>query len=207
MSARSHFADHFDVSRETLHRLDAYVALLAKWNKAINLIGRSTLPDVWARHLTDSAQVFALLPNGAKTWADLGSGGGLPGLVVAIMAHEPHPDLQVTCVESDQRKATFLRSAVRELGLNTSVVAKRIEAIPDIGADVISARALAPLTNLLSLTHRHLGTEGRAIFLKGSSYLQEIEEAKHEWAFDIQAIPSKTDQESAVLILGGIRRA
>ncbi len=206
MSARETLEAEFDVSRETMARLDAYAALLKKWNKAINLVGKATLPDLWQRHFLDSAQLFTFCPPEARSWADLGSGAGLPGLVVATLAKQSRPDLRVICIESDQRKAAFLRTVIRELELNAEVRAGRIEESAPIGADIVSARALAPLPRLLSYAERHLAGQGKAIFPKGSGYLQEIEQARREWSFDIQTIPSKTDGEGAVLILGGIRR-
>ena len=206
MSAQEKLKSSFDVSRETIERLEAYAALLRKWNKAINLVGRTTIPNLWERHFLDSAQIFSLCPEDAKVWVDLGSGAGLPGLVVATLAAQMNPDLAVICIESDQRKATFLRTVIRELDLKAQVKVRRIEETTSLNGDVVSARALAPLPDLLSYAERHLNPSGKAIFLKGSGYLQEIEQAKADWSFDIQAIPSKTDRDGAVLILGGIRR-
>ena len=207
MKARDTFEAALDVSRETMDRLDSYEVLLTNWNKAINLVARSTIPGLWQRHFLDSAQVFVQLPESTRVLVDMGSGAGLPGLVIAVLAAEAQPNLKVVCIESDQRKAVFLRTVIRELDLNASVITNRIENIDPIGADVVAARALAPLPTLLSLATRHLRPDGAAIFLKGSGYLQEVGQAESEWVFDIQTIPSKTDSEGAVLILGGIRRA
>ncbi|MBI1217032.1 MAG: 16S rRNA (guanine(527)-N(7))-methyltransferase RsmG [Rhodobacteraceae bacterium] len=196
-----------DVSRETMARLEHYAALLEKWNAAINLVSRASLADLWARHILDSAQIFALCPEGARSWADLGSGGGFPGLVVAILAHEAAPDLEVTLVESDTRKAAFLATAARELGLNVAVKAERIEALAPQAADVVSARALAPLTELLGFAARHLAPKGRALFLKGATFPQERAAALAHWSFDVQTYPSKTDAEGVILSIGDIAHA
>jgi len=207
MTSPEVFQAEFDVSRETMARFDTYVLLLKKWTKAINLVARSTTPHIWERHLFDCAQVFSHRPKGTTIWVDLGSGAGFPGLVVAILATQFQPNLIITCIESDQRKAAFLRTVIRELDLNATVMAERVEDAAPMDADIVSARALAPLPDMLPLATRHLKSNGTAIFLKGASYLSEIDEAKQQWAFDIQAVPSKTGGEGAVLILGDIRRA
>lgn len=195
-----------DVSRETEARLQHLLRLTEKWNPAINLVGKSTLAQGWQRHILDSAQIFALAPPDALHWADLGSGGGYPGLVVAILSAELAPTRRVTLVESDQRKATFLRQAARELGLSVSVLAQRIEAAPALAADVISARALAALTQLCAFAERHLAPGGLALFPKGAAYAAEMAEARQSWAFDASVHPSLTDPTAAVLALKGIRR-
>lgn len=196
-----------DVSRETAGRLDAYAALLEKWNPAINLVARSTLPDLWTRHILDSAQLLDLAPAGATSWVDLGSGGGFPGLVVAILAAERRPRLTLTLVESDLRKATFLGTVVRELGLTTRICAERSESLDPLGADVVSARALAPLTELLSHAKRHLAPGGVALFPKGAAHEAEIAEALERWRFSVQKHPSRTEPEAVVLSIGDIARA
>ncbi|MCA8930663.1 MAG: 16S rRNA (guanine(527)-N(7))-methyltransferase RsmG, partial [Alphaproteobacteria bacterium] len=155
------------VSRETLARLAAFAALLEKWNPAINLISAGTVAQIWTRHFLDSAQVFDLADAKSGLWADLGSGGGFPGLVAAILALEERPGLSFTLVESDRRKAAFLSTAARELGLPVRVMAERIEALPPLGADILTARALAPLPVLLGYAERHLQPGGRALFPKG----------------------------------------
>lgn len=196
-----------DVSRETTERLDSYVALLAKWNPAINLIAKSTMPELWIRHILDSTQLLEVAPENARHWADLGSGGGFPGLVVAILASEKRPELRVTLVESDLRKAAFLNTVVREAGLGTCVCAERIESLPPLEADVLSARALAPLNKLLAYGARHLAEAGVAIFLKGAAHETEIAEALERWRFSVQKHPSRTDPEAVLLCIGDIARA
>lgn len=204
--SREVFADTENVSRETLERLDAYAALLIKWNKAINLVAPSTIKALWVRHFLDSAQIYGASPAGAKKWADLGSGAGFPGLIIACLALDDRPELHVVCIESDQRKSVFLQTVIRELHLNASVVTDRIENAKPAMADVVSARALSSLENLLSYAERHMNVDGTAIFLKGSGHLDEIEQARQNWVFDIQAEPSKTDANGAILVIGGIHR-
>jgi len=201
------FAAATGVSRETLGRLSAYERLIAQWNPAINLVSRSSLADFWGRHALDSAQLLRLAPPDVRTWLDLGSGGGFPGLVVAILAAEQRPDLRVTLVESDQRKAAFLRTVARETGTAVTVIAERAELVPPAGADVVSARALAPLDRLLPLAERHLAASGVAIFPKGAAWQAEVNTALANWRFNLQNHASLTDPQGAVLVLEGISRA
>ena len=200
-------AEESGVSRETSERLDRYAALLTRWNAKINLVSRASLAELWSRHIIDSAQLFALRPERAGHWADLGSGGGFPGLVIAILAAEAAPELRVTLVESDQRKAAFLATAARELDLRADVRAERIETLPPLGADVLSARALAPLDTLLGYAARHLAPAGRALFPKGARAAEEIAEARRHWRFDLIRHPSKTAPDSSILEIGAIAHA
>lgn len=196
-----------DVSRETSERLDRYESLVRRWSPAINLVSKASLADFGTRHLADSAQLLLHAPPGARRWADLGSGGGLPGLVVAILAAELRPDLQVTLVEADARKAAFLDTAVRELGLGAAVVVGRAETLPPLAADVISARALAPLSTLLGFAERHMAAGGTALFPKGARHAAEIAEALDRWRFSVQKLPSLTDPEAVILRIGDVSRA
>jgi 16S rRNA (guanine527-N7)-methyltransferase len=198
------FSAALNVSHETMTRLERYATLLEKWNPAINLVSRASLADLWTRHFLDSAQIFALRPKGARSWVDLGSGGGFPGLVVAVLAAEAAPDLRVTLVESDSRKAAFLATAAHDLRLSVTVKAERIEKLAPLGGDVVSARALAPLTDLLGYTARHLARGGRALFLKGATYPQELAAALAKWSFDVHTYPSRTDAAGVVLSIGDI---
>ena len=201
------FAAECIVSRETMARLEIYDKLLAKWNPAINLVAKSTLADVWSRHFLDSAQIFALAPKNALRWVDLGSGGGFPGLVVAILALEQRPELRVTLVESDQRKATFLRTVAREVGATVIVESVRVEQLTPQNADILSARALAPLAQLCGFAERHLAQTGTGVFLKGANAQQEIDEALALWRFEVQKTISKTDPSAVILTVQGIARA
>lgn len=201
------FRAALDVSRETSERLELYAELLQRWNPRINLVSRASLPQLWSRHFLDSAQLFALRPARARTWADLGSGGGFPGLVVAALAAEAAPELRVTLVESDARKAAFLATAARELGLAVTVHADRIETLPPLGAEVLSARALAPLDPLLGYAARHLGPDGRALLPKGAGHAEEIAEARRRWRFDLRIHPSRSAPDGVILDIGALAHA
>ena len=200
MSDREAFLASADVSRETLEMLDTYAKMLASWNRKINLVSNATLPVVWSRHFQDSLQVAKFVPE-AKTWADLGSGGGFPGAVVAIC----RPELRVSLVESDQRKCAFLRALARETRAFT-VIPSRIEALQPLKSHVVSARALAPLATLLGFADRHLAPGGRAIFLKGKKADEEIADALEYWRFDCEKHASTTDEEAVILSIGEIER-
>lgn len=192
-----------NVSRETLSRLQVFVDLLVKWNVAINLVSKNTIGQVWSRHIADSVQVFEF-GAAARNWVDLGSGGGFPGVVVAILAAELAPEMVVTLVEADQRKSAFLRQINQSLGLSTSVISSRIESIEPLKADVVSARALAPLSQLCAFANLHLGADGRGIFLKGKAAAAEIVDARAEWNFLLESHTSVTDPSAVVLVLRDI---
>lgn len=185
------------VSRETETRLRDLHAMLVKWNPAINLVAKSTVPVAWERHVLDSVQLFP--ETRFSSWVDLGSGGGFPGLVIAVLCAELRPESQVTLVEADQRKATFLREAARKLGLPATVIAERIESVPPLRADILSARALATLTDLLGFAVRHMKPNGLALFPKGASWRAEVEEARKSWHFDFVVEVSETDPAAVIL--------
>jgi 16S rRNA (guanine527-N7)-methyltransferase len=199
-------AAEINVSRETYERLEVYVALLEKWTPKINLISKATIPDIWARHIHDSVQVYQHAPQGFAHWLDLGSGGGMPGLVVAILAAESSRDHMVSLVESDGRKAAFLRTVLRETGVQGQVLCERIESLPTQDADIVSARALADLSALLSYTEPHLKPGGVALFSKGVTWQNEVEIARREWSFTLEALKSDTEQGSVILRIGDIAR-
>ncbi|MTH35424.1 16S rRNA (guanine(527)-N(7))-methyltransferase RsmG [Paracoccus limosus] len=191
------------VSRET-EALQHYAALLRKWNPAINLIAPSTVSDLETRHIADSRQLADVSAKANGRWVDIGSGGGLPGLVLAIM----RPDLPVSLLESDKRKCSFLRNSVRELGLhNVTVIAERIEQASPLLAANLSARALAPLPLLMSYVARHIDPAGTAWLMKGRNWQSEVDEARRAWSFDMISHPSLTDPDAVILELTGIRHA
>lgn len=196
-----------NVSRETMDRLRIYEALLRKWNPVINLVAKSTLEDIWSRHFLDSAQIYDLAPPTARSWADLGSGGGFPGLIVAILAAGEGRALTVALVESDQRKAAFLMAAARELGLQLAVRAERIESLPPLSADVLSARALAPLDQLIGHAERHLSPQGVALFPKGANHAVEMKQALEKWQFSYETAQSVTDADAVIFQIVGVSRA
>lgn len=187
------------VSRETYERLTVYHDLLLKWSPKINLVAKSTLSEAWDRHFVDSVQVFALAPQDQGLWVDIGSGGGFPGMVCAVLAKEQRPDQKTMLIESDQRKCAFLRTVIRELDLNAEVLGARIEKAEPQNAKVLSARALANLTLLLEFAQRHLADEGVCLFQKGKNWKNEVQKARESWQFDLEAVPSETDTQSAIL--------
>jgi len=203
---RAQFASAMNVSRETMDRLDCYEALIRKWNPSINLVAKSTLDSIWSRHFLDSAQILQISKTKTGHWADIGTGGGFPGLVIAAMAESANSNLRFSFVESDLRKATFLRTAVREMGLKADVIAKRAELVAPMNADVISARALASLNNLLSMAQTHLNRDGQAIFMKGAKYRTELREALENWTFRSDEYQSLTDKNAMILSIGDIKR-
>lgn len=206
MIGRDAFLAEINVSRETLERLDIFSALLEKWNPSINLVSKSTLQSLWTRHFLDSAQIFEIADPSPGLWADFGTGGGFPGLIVAIIGAERRPDIGLVCVESDTRKATFLRTVLRETGILAKVASERAETMPRLGAATVSARALAPLSRLLAYAERHLEPDGKAVFLKGAGYEAEIAESLETWTFQLDTYPSKTDPGATILKLGDIQR-
>jgi 16S rRNA (guanine527-N7)-methyltransferase len=193
-----------NVSRETLDKLSGFAELVRKWNPKINLVSKSSLEDLWKRHIVDSAQLFDLA-EGEGRWIDLGSGGGFPGIVAAVLNQEKKR-FQITLIESDQRKCAFLRTAIRELELSATVKNERIEILETQEADVLSARALTDLKNLLGFCEMHLKSSGVALFPKGKSWKEEDEAARQMWSYECDAITSKTDPDAAILRIKEITR-
>jgi len=196
-----------DVSRETIVLLQRLGLLVEKWNKSINLISKKTVPEIWSRHILDSAQIFYANNRGFKKWLDMGSGAGFPGLVVAILAKDKNIGGETVLVESDKRKCVFLSTVKRELNLNLSIINKRIESCDGQQADVISARALADLSSLLDLSFNHLSDNTTLIFSKGKSWKEELVAAEKTWNFRWEAVTSITDAKSVVLKIGELSRA
>ena len=191
-----------DVSRETIDRLTRFQDLLKKWNPVINLVGKQTIADSWNRHVLDSAQLLPIAGPSAKTWTDLGSGGGLPAIVISILAKDLRPSLHVTMLESDQRKAAFLRTVISDLGINAVALPVRIENAESQQSDIVSARALAPLPELLAYAQCHLKPDGQALFPKGASSDAEVEQAKRLWTFDLARHKSVTNDQATILEIG-----
>ncbi len=195
-----------DVSRETLRRLRTLEALVRKWSPAINLVSRGSLDEIWDRHVRDSAQLWRLRPPAPRRWVDLGAGAGFPGLVVAILATEAAPGLEVRLIESDARKAVFLREAARETGTDVAILCERIETVAPQEADVVSARALAPLPTLLRHLERHARPGGIGLFPKGETVHKEIEEAQKIWSFRFELHPSQSRAGAAIVEVGALSR-
>jgi 16S rRNA (guanine527-N7)-methyltransferase len=197
------FSRDSGVARETLRLLTIYVGLLNEWNERVNLVAPSTLPDVWHRHVWDSAQLAPLIPHDAKTIVDLGSGAGFPGMVLAILLAD-RPGLTVHLIESTQKKCRFLESVVAATGAPAKVHWARAEEMTGLKADVVTARAVAPLDRLLELAHPFFGKDTVGLFLKGRALNDELTRATKSWRLDATPIPSRSDPSGVVLRVTGL---
>ena len=183
------------VSRETMAKLAAYEALIFRWQKKINLVSRASLDQIWQRHFLDCWQMIHHIRPTDHRLADLGSGNGMPGIIFALCT-----DLEVILIESDRRKAVFLNEAVRVLGLQVKIAPRRIENLPPLGVDIITARALAPLNQLLDYAHTHINKNGICIFAKGRQLQTEIKNAKKQWRLTSESFNSKTDPDGILVV-------
>lgn len=201
------FQSRFGVSRETVEKFEAYGALLKRWQKTINLVAPSTLDAIWHRHFADSAQLAPLIPKSAERLVDLGSGAGFPGLVLAIVLAEARPR-QHLFIESDSRKAAFIREAARTTGVAVDIVVDRIEKTATqrklARFDVVTARALAPLRELCALAQPLVAQGGTCLFPKGRDAISERDEARQSWAFEDELVPSITDENARIIVLRGL---
>ncbi len=179
--------------------LRQFSQMVLKWNQHINLISRASEAEIWDRHILDSAQIWPISPDTAKVWADIGSGGGLPGIVVAVLAKFLRPEMNVVLIESDRRKAAFLTQAAKALSLRCDVRAARIESIDDLRADVVSARALGSLALLLALGKRISSDSAVFIFPKGERVAEEIALARRDWRFNLSQTSSITNPAASLL--------
>jgi len=195
------FAELVPVSRETLARLEAYADLLTRWSARINLVGRDTLADLWRRHILDSAQLHRFIPSSARSLIDLGTGAGLPGLVLAILGV---PGVEL--VEADSRKAAFLREAGRVTGAEVTIRPCRIQAVPPHPVNVVTARACAPLDRLLDLAARFLMPDSLCLFLKGQRLNEELTLARKGWTMNVSVEQSLSDRRGVVLRLQQVAR-
>ena len=187
-----------NVSRETLQDLQTFHDILLKWQKAINLISSNTIQEVWHRHIADSIQLIPHIPKGTKSIVDLGSGGGLPAIVLAVALK--NTGIKITMIESDNKKCVFLQECIRKLGLNAVVINDRIEKIKEkhsLDFDLATARALASTDNLLEFCNE-LGVK-KCLFLKGKQYAKEVSDAKENWDITEQIIPSITATDSRII--------
>lgn len=195
------FRKRFDVTDEVFARIETYEKLLIKWNKAINLVSPKTISEGWHRHFIDSAQISAFIPENTKIYADLGCGGGFPGLVIALM----RPELDIHLIESDERKGQFMRSVVRESGAsNVTIHTKRVEdATGDLSPDFVTARALASLEKLFAycLPWAEENAELQFCFMKGERAREEIEDARKVYNFTLEKTTSITDPNAQILMV------
>jgi 16S rRNA (guanine527-N7)-methyltransferase len=195
------FAALSGVSRETLARLEAYAGLLREWSARINLVGATTLGDLWRRHFLDSAQLLPDVPAGTQSLIDLGSGAGFPGLVLAISGVKG-----VELIEADSRKCAFLREAARIAAAPVTIRNMRIEAVPPHVVDVVTARGCAPLDRLLPLAQRFIGPGTICLFPKGERAAQEVTAASQAWTMDLTCHDSHTDPRGIILCLRRVGR-
>ena len=191
------FAAKTGVSRETLARLKAYADILVDWNARHNLVAKSTLPDLWSRHFWDSAQLAPLIPSSARSLADLGSGAGFPGLVLAAL----RPELSVTLHEATTKKCAFLQLAAERMGIPVAVQNARLEDLSPGRFDVVTARALAPLPQLLGYAQKFVGPNSVCLFLKGQNVGAELTEAHKYWNIKASQVPSQTDLSAAIVVV------
>ncbi|HKR24713.1 MAG TPA: 16S rRNA (guanine(527)-N(7))-methyltransferase RsmG [Allosphingosinicella sp.] len=199
--ARAWVEERFDVPRETMARLDAFAALIREESRHHNLVSRSTLGQLWSRHIADSAQLLAFAPSPEARWVDLGSGAGFPGLIVAVLHGGP-----VTLVEERKLRADFLRRAAAALGVAVDIRQARVERLPPVPFEVISARAFAPLGRLLDLGTGLSTTNSVWILPKGRNAQSELEALDASWQGDFRLEPSVTDAEARIIVATGVRR-
>ena len=193
------------VSRETNDKLLAFVELLRKWNPHINLVSKGELDRIWQRHVLDSTQLFPLASQRANKWLDIGSGGGFPGIICAILASEISPAMEFHLVESDNRKAIFLRQASDQLSLATTIHPIRVEQLNSGKFDIVTARALASLERLLGLAQPHSAPDTQMIFPKGKTSESELTEALMSWHMEVERIPSQTDPDGVIFKISKVR--
>lgn len=191
------------VSRETLARLAAYAELLAKWNQRINLVGRGSAPDLWRRHILDSAQLRPLIPGNARSITDVGAGAGLPGLILSVL----NSAAPIHLIEPDRRKAAFLREAIRVTQSTAIIHESPVEEVDLPVQDVVLARALAPLDRLLEMVQKLVSIHTVCIFPKGASAEQELTIARARWKMQVRQVPSRTDPAGRILVLTEVARA
>ena len=200
------FAAEANVSRETLARLKAYVGLLTDWNARHNLVSASSLDDVWRRHILDSAQLARFIPANAESLVDLGSGAGLPGLVLATLLRD-RARFRTVLYEATRKKSEFLAATAERLGLLVETRNARIESATPEPFDVVVARALGPLDKLLTLAHPFQGKETQNLFLKGQNVEAELTLAHKSWRMTLDRHPSQSGPSGTILAIRDLRHA
>ena len=203
MNDRTVFLDSHDVPRETIAALDTYASLLADWQQRMNLVGASTLPQLWHRHFADSAQLLPLAGDG-KSWLDIGAGAGFPGLVIALLDRSA----RVTLVESIGKKCVFLQEVAEQCGVaeRVTIANYRVETLAPARFDVIAARACAALDRLFEWGLRFARPDTRWILPKGARFAEEIDVARQRFRFDATLVPSRTDPGARIIVATGVGR-
>ncbi|NQV83423.1 MAG: 16S rRNA (guanine(527)-N(7))-methyltransferase RsmG [Rhodospirillales bacterium] len=197
------FQEIYSASDEALENLKAYVALLNKWQQKINLVSNDSLADVWRRHVLDSAQLSFCLEPEIKTIADIGSGAGFPGMVLAILGGAEGADIHL--IESNERKCAFLKEVSRATGAGVIIHHNRVEKLRDLSVDLVVSRAVAPLEKLLQYANPLLKNGGQCLFLKGKKWSEELTEAQKKWIIKDSSIQSLSDPSGMILKLKEIR--
>jgi 16S rRNA (guanine527-N7)-methyltransferase len=207
---RDEFAKLSTASANAMARMDRYERILREWNEHTNLVAPSTLDDIWGRHFWDSAQILPLIPPQASTIVDIGAGAGFPALVLAALVQSEgaatSSNWQFALVEATQKKARFLTDAAAEMAVKVLVHPLRAEDLAPQNADVVTARAVAPLDRLLVWVERHLKPGGTALLLKGARANEELTAARRTWDFELNTVPSRSDSAGMVLCVTGLRR-
>lgn len=200
------FGEKFNVSRETLSRINTYRELLILWNARINLVSASTITDFWSRHAADCAQILDVAGENIHSVIDIGSGAGLPGLIIAALLKDKSRMQQITLVEAQSKKCAFLREASRTLDVKINIENKKIEDLSPAKYDLVTARAFAPLTKLLDLSLAYSQLGARILFLKGEDVSKEINEASTKWKFCYKTTQSITHKHGCVLEISDLMR-
>lgn len=195
------FQERAAVSRETLEKLETHLAMLVKWQKAVNLVGKSTLEDPWRRHVWDCFQLTELFPSGARTIVDLGSGAGFPALVLAATGW-----YTVHAVEADERKCVFMQEVARAARIDIKIHNARIEDMQAFPADVITARALGPLSALFDYVEPLVSGGGVCFFPKGVRVQEELDVVTPHWSFECIQHPSKAEKDAVILEIAKLKR-
>ncbi len=197
----------YNVSRETIAKLKDYEAFVKEWNNKFNLVSKSSIAELWNRHIIDSLQVIQFVQTTDRTLYDLGSGAGFPAMVLAVAAEQLFPNLNITLIESIGKKALFLKTAKEQLKLqNVNVLNYRIENLKSAPVDIISSRALADLSKLLEYAKPFCKKETKLIFPKGEKWKEELDTAKEEWSFDCKVVQSITNVSGHILNISNVRR-
>lgn len=197
----------YNVSRETISKLEQFAELLKDWNQKMNLVSRNSIEVLWERHILDSVQLINYISPTIKTLVDIGSGAGFPGLILAILMQEKIPDAKITLVESITKKTVYLKDVCERLKLsNVSVKNERVENLKIAAPEVITARAVAALDILCGYVSKINGNKTESLFLKGQSYKEEIAAAQKNWKFDLDVFSNKYSEDGVILKLNRLRK-